>query len=111
MENLPKHVINKIMFYLSNPVADILKESTIFKYLQLREISIEDNRRNEITIYSTAFNLGCDDGFDCEYDSSILKEWIMDGVIESHEIHGCIAHYDIGSFSYTLLTLPTKHIV
>ena len=58
MENLPKNVIKKIMFFLSHPVADILKDSTIFKYLQLREISIEDNRRDLLTNYNRAFNLG-----------------------------------------------------
>ena len=36
MENLPKHVINKIMFYTSHPVADIVRESGIFKFLEQR---------------------------------------------------------------------------
>ena len=36
MENLPKHVINKIMFYTSHPIVDILKASSIFKALELR---------------------------------------------------------------------------
>ena len=35
MENLPKNVINKIMFYTSHPIADILKTSSIFKTLEL----------------------------------------------------------------------------
>ena len=35
MENLPKNVINKIMFYTSHPVADILKASSIFKALEI----------------------------------------------------------------------------
>ncbi len=35
MENLPKHVINKIMFYTSHPVADIIRESSIFRALKL----------------------------------------------------------------------------
>ena len=36
MENLPKHVINKIMFFLTHPVADILKEEAIFHYMAFR---------------------------------------------------------------------------
>ena len=36
MDNLPKHVLNKIMFYLSHPTADIVSESTIFKYMAHR---------------------------------------------------------------------------
>ena len=34
MENLPKNVINQIMFCLSHPVADIVRESDIFKYME-----------------------------------------------------------------------------
>ena len=34
MENLPKNVINKIMFFTSHPVADILRESSIFRALE-----------------------------------------------------------------------------
>ncbi len=36
MENLPKNVISKIMFYTSHPIVDILKASSIFKALELR---------------------------------------------------------------------------
>ncbi len=38
MENLPKNVINKIMFYTSHPMADILKASSMFKALDLNNI-------------------------------------------------------------------------
>ena len=34
MENLPKNVINKIMFFTSHPVADILRESSIYRALE-----------------------------------------------------------------------------
>ncbi len=34
MENIPKNVIDKIMLYLSHAVADILKESSIFRALE-----------------------------------------------------------------------------
>ncbi len=33
MENMPKHIINKIMFFTSHPVAEIVKASPIFKVL------------------------------------------------------------------------------
>jgi len=36
MENLPKNVINKIMFYTSHPVADILRASSIYKALEMQ---------------------------------------------------------------------------
>ncbi len=41
MENLPKNVINKIMFYMSHPVADMLKEEPIFKFLAKRRYDLE----------------------------------------------------------------------
>ena len=37
MENLPTNVINRIMFYTSHPVADIVRESRIFKFMQQRQ--------------------------------------------------------------------------
>jgi hypothetical protein len=40
MENLPKNVINKIMFNTSHPVADILKASSIFKALKMNNRGI-----------------------------------------------------------------------
>ena len=39
--NLPEHIINKIMLYVSHPVADIVKKSTKFK---LRKHRIESTR-------------------------------------------------------------------
>ena len=33
MEKLPQNVINKIMFFTSHPVAEIMKEASIFKVL------------------------------------------------------------------------------
>ncbi len=34
MENMPKNVINKIMLYLSHPVAELLRESFFFRALE-----------------------------------------------------------------------------
>ena len=36
MDKLPKNVINKIMFFLSHPVANILKDESIFAYMLRR---------------------------------------------------------------------------
>ena len=35
MEILPKNVVNKIMLYISHPAADIIRESSIFRALEL----------------------------------------------------------------------------
>ena len=36
MENLPQIAINKIMFFLSHPVADIVRGSSIYKALEMQ---------------------------------------------------------------------------
>jgi hypothetical protein len=36
MENLPKNVINKIMFYLSHPVAELIEGTSIMEYMAMR---------------------------------------------------------------------------
>ncbi len=36
MENLPKNVINKIMFYLSHPTAELIEGTSIFEFMALR---------------------------------------------------------------------------
>ncbi len=68
MGMLPEVILNKIMSYDSHPIADMLKESTIFKCLQLREISIENGWQSPLDSYSCAFDLGCD---------SIMIIWVM----------------------------------
>ena len=49
MENLPKNVINKIMFYTNHPVADIIRESSMFRAFKLS---------NEIRIHGSPFDRG-----------------------------------------------------
>ena len=86
MNTLPESICNHIMRFNSHPIADILKRSSIFIYLQMREISIEDNRRDLFTNYNGAFTLGCDDGFDNGYHSSHMINLAQSGVIEYDEI-------------------------
>ena len=43
MNMLPGDVMNNIMFLNRHPIADIMKASTIFEDLQIREISIVNN--------------------------------------------------------------------
>jgi hypothetical protein len=42
MDKLPDDIFIKIMMYNAHPLTDILKESSIFKYLQLREDHFHD---------------------------------------------------------------------
>ncbi len=36
MENLPQNAINNIMFFLSHPVADIMKDSMMFNFMAIK---------------------------------------------------------------------------
>ncbi len=42
MENMPATVINKIYFFTTHPVGDILKESGIFKCLEHTTLKYDD---------------------------------------------------------------------
>ena len=57
MENLPKNVINKIMLYLSHPTADIVEESSIYKYMQHRFEKMEGHS-NSIYYGGSPFHCG-----------------------------------------------------
>ena len=54
MENLPKNVVNKIMFYTSHPVADILRASSIYKALEMQ---------NRYRIHGSPFDRGDMDAY------------------------------------------------
>ncbi len=104
MSMLPEDIINKIMLFNSHPVADIMKESSIFKYLQLREIYVENAEHGLITNINAAFSLGCDDGFDNDYDVNQLLHFAIDGDFEWDELDDAVISYDIG-FIHTLYKL------
>ena len=57
MENLPKHVINKIMLYISHPTADIIEDSSIFKYMAHRFENMR-NCSNGIYYKGSPFDCG-----------------------------------------------------
>ena len=64
---LPEYIINKIMLYNSHPVADIMKESSIFKYRELRETltNLPQYARREILDFS--FEVGCANAYYRDY--------------------------------------------
>ena len=103
---LPEDILNKIMLFNSHPVADIMKESSIFKYLQLREISIINARQVSQHYTSNLFDIGCADGWDNNYNANKILtlssmatiEWGWDKVAD------CAKCYDIG-FMHTLVKL------
>ena len=59
---LPEDILNKIMLFNSHPIADMFKQSSIFKYLKLRETSIDNDRDRSLDCYSHSFDLGCGNG-------------------------------------------------
>ena len=58
MNMLPEDILNKIMLYNSHPIADTLKESTIFNYIKLLEKLNSD--RGDIDLDVLFFDDGCD---------------------------------------------------
>jgi hypothetical protein len=102
MSKLPEDILNKIMLFNSHPIADIMKESSIFKYLQLRELYFKHIEEGTLVEnYVGVFTYGCDDGYDNGYHSSICREMAQDGDIEFDEIDKYVEYYDIG-FMHTL---------
>ena len=66
MNNLPESIINKIMLYNSHPIADIIKGTTIFDYMELRLRSENKYMMSRGTIYipggfKIAFECGTQD--------------------------------------------------
>ena len=101
---LPEDIINNIMLFHSHPIADIMKESSIFKYRELREISIEDDWEGVLDCYSWTFNLGCEHGWENDYNANCILSLAQDGRIEWDEVADCAKCYDIG-FMHTLYKL------
>ena len=68
MCRLPEDIINKIMLYNSHPIADIMKESSIFNYRELRETltNLPQYARREILDFS--FEVGCANAYYRDYN-------------------------------------------
>ncbi len=62
MNNLPESIINKIMLYNSHPIADIIEESTIFNYMEIR---LRSENKYMLTCRTIHLPGGFKTAFDC----------------------------------------------
>ena len=80
---LPEYILNKIMLFNSHPIADILKESSIIKYLQLRSYVEEDDDYVEDS--KCAFGIGRWDAWNGGgYSVDNLFHLLNNGVVPDH---------------------------
>ncbi len=100
MNMLPGDVMNNIMFLNRHPIADIMKASTIFEDLQIREISIVNNQQYPLEHASSAFDIGCDDGWDNDQNAKCILALAIQSRIEWDEVEDCVNCYDIAFYAY-----------
>ena len=50
MENLPEHIISKLMQYSSYPLAEHLRATTMFQYMNLLEENQEEEEAEELRL-------------------------------------------------------------
>jgi hypothetical protein len=77
MNTLPESVINKIMLFNSHPIADIIKDSTIFKYIRIHETEHENK------YIDTHFNNGCFDKYFGEHTCRRVRERLLHYSVDS----------------------------
>ena len=95
MSMLPEDILNKIMLFNSHPIADMLKESTIFKYLQLRSYVEEDD--DYVEDRNFAFGLGCNDAWNGGgYSVDNLFSFVKQKSSSRPHLKSCVPQYTIG---------------
>ena len=68
MSMLPEDILNKIMLFNSHPVADIMKESSIFKYRELRGALLELPKHTPREVLGFSFEVGCANAYYRDYN-------------------------------------------
>ena len=98
---LPEDILNKIMLFNSHPVADILKESSIFNYIKVLEILSGINKNDCPDIVALSFVNGCDDAH-CG-DEFIFNEFCTyySSMVNESNIGNCLHLYTLG-YMHTL---------
>ena len=93
IEKLPEHIFNKIARYNSHPVADILKASSIFQFIVLKETFHMFTGKSDL--HQKAFNYGRHDG---SVDVYVLDDFFRRGIpsVSNDEILKCITCYNVG---------------
>ena len=71
MNTLPESIINKIMLFNSHPIADIIKESTIFKYIEFYEMD------DGTILRDRQFKHGCFNKYVGEYQCREIRDYLL----------------------------------
>ena len=93
MNTLPESVINKIMLFNSHPIADIIKDSTIFKYINFYEMEGENKNIN----IDNHFKHGCYNKYIGNYECRQIRDYLLhyseDSDIADYEYHIGYSHH------------------
>ena len=77
MNTLPARIIHKIMLFNSHPIADIIKESTIFNYIEFYEMDDGGILRD------THFKHGCVNKYVGEYKCREIRDYLLHYSVDS----------------------------
>ena len=77
MNTLPESIINKIMLFNSHPIADSIKESTIFKYIEFYEMEGDNILRDN------QFKHGCFNTYFDEYKCREIRDHLLHYSVDS----------------------------
>ena len=107
---LPEYILNKIMLYNSHPIADIMKESSIFKYLQLREKTVSLNGcYNRDTETHTCIVACCDAHHRGKYGiKDYFVKWNRNTIAE-YDVKKYIEIYNIG-YQHTMRKTDNRDV-
>ena len=100
---LPEDVINKIMFYNSHPIADIMKESSILKYRELREalLKLPENEPREVLGFS--FEVGCANAYYRDYNLEGFCFYNYKDLEDIEMFKQAVINYNVG-YMHTLMS-------
>ena len=107
MNMLPEDILNKIMLYNSHPIADMLKESTIFNYIRLLEKLNSD--RGDIDLAVLFVDDGCDAAYCGEeygFDFDMLCEYYHSRLDHSN-MEKCLYSYNLG-YMHTMMNVDDE---
>ena len=103
MNMLPDDILNKILLFNSHPVADILKESSILKYRELRGAlpELPENTPREILGFS--FEVGCANAYYRDYNLEGFCFYNSKELEDIEMFKQAVINYNVG-YTHTLMS-------
>ena len=100
---LPEDIINKIMFYNSHPIADIMKESSIFKYRELSEALLKLPEHSPREILGFSFEVGCANAYYRDYNLEGFCFYNYRELEDDEMFKQAILNYNVG-YMHTIMS-------